>query len=72
MAFNNYAGYKCESLKLLKAMFKMYDSLSDNLSVYSRSDDVLESLNSAIFYLGCSVCPDECLSLDDIREWVMS
>ena len=62
--------YKCKSISLLKDMFKFYDSLSDNLSEYSRSDDVIDSLNSAIFYLGCSVCPSVCLSVNDIRDWV--
>jgi hypothetical protein len=71
MKLNNYSDYKKEAKKTLKSVFKLYDALSDNTKVYSRSDDVLEALNSAIFQLGCSVCPSECLSIDDMRDWIM-
>ncbi len=71
MKIDSAAQYVEEGTKTLQSMFKLYDALSDNTKVYSRSDDVLEALNSAIFQLGCSVCPSECLSLDDMRDWVM-
>lgn len=71
MKFNHYDDYFKKAIETLESMFDLYDALSDNTKVYSRSDDVLEALNSAIFQLGCSVCPSECLSIDDMREWVM-
>lgn len=62
--------YSKKAKKTLRVMFELYDDLSDNMNVYSRSDDVLESMNLAIFHLGCSVCPADCLSVDDMRKWV--
>lgn len=62
--------YSKKAKKTLRVMFELYDDLSDNMNVYSRSDDVLEALSSAIFYVGYSVCPADCLSVDDMRKWV--
>lgn len=66
----NFKEFSKQGFKTLKSMIDLYDSLSDNLSVCSSSDDVLESLSSSIFYLGCAICPPDCICFDDIRYFV--
>lgn len=62
--------YSKEAKKTLKAMFKLYDDLKNDVYTYSRSDDVLSALDSAIFQVGASICPNDCCSIDDFREWL--
>ena len=62
--------YTKEALKTLKIMVHMYECMSLSTPCYSRSDDVLESLNNAIWVLGCSICPKDILSFEDLLEWV--
>ena len=62
--------YVKEAKKTLKAMFKLYDELKNDVYAFSRSDDVLSALDSAIFSIGCSICPSDCCSIDDFRDWL--
>ena len=63
--------YKREALKTLKSMVSMYEDLGENITSYSRADDILDSLNEAIWIIGCSICPKDILSFEDLVEWII-
>lgn len=64
---------KKQSVKTLKEMVKLYEMFSDisnNSALYSRSDDVVHDLESAIFTIGSFVFPDGWCSIPDLIELV--
>lgn len=57
------------SYKTLKELVNLYEFLIDNLTSHSDLDDLRESLDSSIFYLGSILYPDA-LCVPDIIELV--
>lgn len=64
------SNYKKEALKSLESVIRFYEFLRQNPSVCDNSDEILERLSSLIFYVGVTVCPSDCLSQDEMIEWV--
>lgn len=56
------------SMITLKCLVDYLDSIGDNYS--SDYDDIVNSIHSSIFAIGCKHLPSHLLSIDDMIEYI--